>query len=84
MRFKSEVSLMRCNIRSVNSTLQTARALNDLYQSDKLNSTPRSARVLNDPYKLNELNLPLTDRYSAGVLDMSAQSRAQTPRAPLH
>ena len=27
---------MRCNIRSVNSTLRTARALNDPYQSDEL------------------------------------------------
>ena len=38
-------------MRSVNSTLQTARALHDLHES-------------------NELNLPLADRYSAGVLDM--------------
>ena len=28
--------LMRCNIRSVNCTLRTARALNDPYQSDEL------------------------------------------------
>ena len=30
----------------------------------------RTARPLNDPYESNELNLPLADRYSAGVLDM--------------
>ena len=36
------------------------------------NSTLRTARALNDPYESNELNLPLADRYSAGVLDMSA------------
>ena len=47
------LSLMRCNARSVNSTL-------------------RAARALNDPYGSNELNLPLADRYSAGVLDMGA------------
>ena len=44
------MSLMRYNIRSVNSTL-------------------RSVRHLNDPYGWNELNMPLTDRYNAGVLD---------------
>ena len=33
-------------------------------------STLRTARALNDPYGSNELNLLLTDRYSAGVLDM--------------
>ena len=34
------------------------------------NSTLRTARS-NDPYESNELlNLPLADRYSAGVLDM--------------
>ena len=32
--------------------------------------TLRTARALNDPYESNELNLPLADRYSAGVLDM--------------
>ena len=35
-----------------------------------VNSTLRTARALNDPYESNELNLPLVDRYSAGVLDM--------------
>ena len=45
---------MRWNIRSVNSTLRTARALNDQYES-------------------NELNLPLADRYSAGVFDMGGR-----------
>ena len=34
-----------------------------------VNSTLRSVRPLNDPYGSNELNKPLTDRYSAGVLD---------------
>ena len=34
------------------------------------NSTLRTVRALNDPYGSNELNLPLADRYSAGVLDM--------------
>ena len=43
------------------------------------NSTLRTARVLNDPYESNELNLPLADRYSAGVLDMSAPA-AQGPK----
>ena len=41
---------MRCNTRSVNSTL-------------------RSVRAFNYPYGSNELNVPLTDRYNAGVLD---------------
>ena len=30
-------------------------------------------RRLNDPYELNELNLPLTDHYSAGILDMGGE-----------
>ena len=34
LRGKCEFSLMRCNIRSVNSTLRTARALNDPYGSN--------------------------------------------------
>ena len=50
------LSLMRCNIRSVNSTLRAAGALNDTYES-------------------NELNLPLADRYSAGILDIGEYIR---------
>ena len=34
-----------------------------------VNSTLRSVRHLYDPYGWNELNMPLTDRYNAGVLD---------------
>ena len=37
-----------------------------------VNCTLRIARALNDPYGSNELNFPLADRYSAGVLDMTA------------
>ena len=59
---------MRCNIRSVNSTPRTARALNDPDESDELKiySTDRKGT-----YGSNELNLPSADRYSAGVLDLS-------------
>ena len=49
---------MRCNIRPVNSTLRTVRALND-------------------PEESNELNLPLADRYSAGVLDVGVPGENQ-------
>ena len=37
-----------------------------------VNSALRIARALNDPYGSDELNLPLADRYNAGVLDMTA------------
>ena len=37
-----------------------------------VNSTRRGVRAFNDPYGSNELNMSLTDRYSAGVLDMTA------------
>ena len=37
-----------------------------------VNCALRIARALNDPYGSNELNLPLADRYNAGVLDMTA------------
>ena len=36
-----------------------------------VNSTLPTARTLNDPYESNELNLPLADRYSADVFDIS-------------
>ena len=39
----------------------------------------RTARPLNDPYESNELNLPLADRYSAGVLDMGDKFSSQIP-----
>ena len=41
-----------------------------------VNCTLRTARALNDPYGSNELNFPLADRYSAGVLDMTARVRS--------
>ena len=56
-----QVSLMRCNIRSVNSTLRSVRDLNDLYG-------------------WNELNMPLTDRYNAGVLDNPQHNNRRTVR----
>ena len=37
-----------------------------------VNCALRIARALNDQYGSNELNLPLADRYNAGVLDMTA------------
>ena len=38
-----------------------------------VNCALRIARALNDPYGSNELNLPLADRYNAGVLDMTGR-----------
>ena len=61
------------HIPSVKSTLRIARILNDPYKSDELKPILRTARALNDPYGSNELNLPLADRYSAGVLDMTVR-----------
>ena len=60
---------MRCNIRSVNSTLRTARALDDPYESNelKLYATDRKAGTY-DPYESNELKLYATDR-KAGTYD---------------
>ena len=59
-----------------NSTLRTARALNNPYESDELNSPLQTARALNNPYESNKLNLPLADCYSAGVLDMGELVRS--------
>ena len=37
----------------------------------------RTARALNDPYGSNKLNLPLADRYSVGVLDMTRKKNSR-------
>ena len=64
---------MRCTVPSVNSTLRTGPQGPLTIRTDRTNwnSTLRTARALNDPYGSNELSLPLADRYSAGVLDMT-------------
>ena len=45
-----------------------------------VNSALRIARALNDPYGSDELNLPLADRYNAGVLDMTGGLLVGTSR----
>ena len=92
-----QVSLMRCNERSVNSTLRSVSGQQRSVRIERIvrpsgpltvvrrmdsfqvslmrcnersvNSTLRSVSVLNDPYGWNLLNVPVTDRYNAGVLD---------------
>ena len=82
LRGKCEFSLMRCNIRSVNSTLRTARALNDPYGSNGWLSllppqtTTMSLMLSNIPsvdctlWSVRKLNHPYGSNGSNGSLSL--------------
>ena len=69
------VDLMRCTNCESNDPLTHTHGLLRVSVNFSLipsvNSALRIARALNDPYGSDELNLPLADRYNAGVLDMT-------------
>ena len=63
--------LMRCNIRSVNSTLRTARALNDPYQSDELKLFSTDRKGLQRSVRIQGTESAFKGTLQCGSLEVS-------------